>query len=104
MRTLGNVNAFFVEGDQTGPQLYRSVRGKSPYRRIPYVFVGPAARGAVGRLAASVFEEHFGGVRGPLRDPDLRLITRLIGNESATSGELLSLLFFDSAFTSALIS
>src|SRR4051794_886772 len=104
MRTLGNVNAFFAEGDKTGPRLYRSMRGKPPYRRVPYVFVGPAARGAVGRLAASVFAERFGGVRGALREPDFRLITRLIGGGSATSGELLSLLFFDSAFTSALIS
>src|SRR4051794_18929575 len=101
MRTLGNVNAFFVEGDQTGPRLYRSMRGKSPYRRVPYVFVGPAARGAVGRLAASVFEKHFGGARGALRDPDLRLIARLIGGGSATSGELPSPLFFHSALPPA---
>lgn len=102
MRTLGNVNAFFAEGEQTGPRLYRSVRGKAPYRRVPYVFVGPAARGAVGRLAASVFAERYGGLRG-LRSPDFGLITRLIGGGSATSGELLSLLFFDPAFTGALI-
>src|SRR4051794_4933234 len=68
MRTLGNVNAFFADGDQTGPRLYRSMRGKAPYRRVPYVFVGPAARGAVGRLAAEVFEERYGGLRG-LRAP-----------------------------------
>jgi NTE family protein len=103
MRTLGNVNSFFAEGDQTGPRLYRSVRGKAPYRRVPYVFVGPESRGAVGRLAASVFAERHGGLRGALRSPDFQLIARLIGRESATSGELLSLLFFDSAFTRALI-
>jgi NTE family protein len=103
MRTLGNVNAFFAEGDQTGPRLYRSVRGKAPYRRVPYVFVGPEKRGAVGRLAAEVFARSHGGVRGTLRSPDFKLITRLIGGESATHGELLSLLFFDSAFTSELI-
>jgi NTE family protein len=102
MRTLGNVNAFFAEGDQTGPRLYRSVRGKAPYRRVPYVFVGPAERGAVGRMAASVFASRYGGLRA-LRAPDFQLITRLIGGESATHGELLSLLFFDSAFTRELI-
>jgi len=102
MRTLGNVNAFFAEGDQTGARLYRSVRGKAPYRRVPYVFVGPSARGEVGRLAASVFSSRYGGMRG-LRSPDFQLITRLIGGESATHGELLSLLFFDSAFTRELI-
>src|SRR4051794_16770606 len=103
MRTLGNVNAFFAEGDQTGPRLYRSVRGKAPYKRVPYVFVGPEKRGAVGRLAAEVFAATYGGVRGALRAPDFQLITRLIGGESATHGELLSLLFFDSAFTRRLI-
>jgi NTE family protein len=104
MRTLGNVNAFFAEGDQTGPRLYRSVRGKAPYRRVPYVFVGPSSRGEVGRLAASVFASRYGsGLRGVLRAPDFQLITRLIGGGSATSGELLSLLFFDSSFTSELI-
>jgi NTE family protein len=102
MRTLGNVNAFFAEGDQTGPRLYRSVRGKAPYKRVPYVFVGPDKRGAVGRLASEVFAAHYGGLRG-LRAPDFQLITRLIGGESATHGELLSLLFFDSAFTKRLI-
>jgi NTE family protein len=102
MRTLGNVNAFFAEGDQTGPRLYRSVRGKAPYRRVPYVFVGPEKRGAVGRLAADVFASTYGGLRG-LRAPDFQLIKRLIGGESATHGELLSLLFFDSAFTRELI-
>jgi NTE family protein len=103
MRTLGNVNAFFAEGDQTGPRLYRSVRGKAPYKRVPYVFVGPEKRGAVGRLASEVFRAAYGGVRGALRAPDFQLITRLIGGESATHGELLSLLFFDSAFTKRLI-
>jgi NTE family protein len=102
MRTLGNVNAFFAEGDQTGPRLYRSMRGKPPYRRVPYVFVGPERRGAVGRLASGVFADRYGGLRGLLA-ADFQLITRLIGGESATRGELLSLLFFDSAFTRALI-
>jgi NTE family protein len=102
MRTLGNVNAFFAEGDQTGPRLYRSVRGKAPYKRVPYVFVGPESRGAVGRLAAEVFADRYGGLRA-LLSPDFQLITRLIGGESATSGELLSLLFFDAAFTHKLI-
>src|SRR3954451_18840631 len=102
MRTLGNVNAFFTEGDQTGLRLYRSVRGKAPYRRVPYVFVGPSTRGEVGRLAEAVFSSRYGGMRG-LRSPDFQLITRLIGGESATHGELLSLLFSDSAFTRELI-
>src|SRR5439155_22803715 len=73
-------------------------------RRVPYVFVGPSSRGEVGRLAALVFASRYGGgVRGALRGPDFQLITRLIGGDGATSGELLSLLFFDSSFTRELI-
>jgi NTE family protein len=103
MRTLGNVNAFFSEDGELGPRLYRAARGKSPYRKVPYVFVGPARRGAVGELADRVFRERYGGWRGALRSPDFQLIARLIGDRSATHGELLSLLFFDPEFTAELI-
>jgi NTE family protein len=103
MRTLGNVNAFFTEDGELGPRLYRAARGKSPYRRVPYVFIGPARRGAVGELADRVFRSRYGGWRGVLRSPDFQLIARLIGDRSATHGELLSLLFFDPDFTSELI-
>jgi NTE family protein len=103
MRTLGNVNAYFADDGAIGAKLYRKVRGKAPYRRIPYVFVGTERRGAVGELASRIYREHYGGVRGALRSPDFQLISRLIGGDSATHGELLSLLFFDQAFTGELI-
>jgi NTE family protein len=103
MRTLGNVNAFFTEESAIGARLYRSARGKAPYRRVPYIFVGTERRGAVGEVAARVFREEYGGVRGALRSPDFQLIARLIGGDSPTHGELLSLLFFDPAFTGELI-
>jgi NTE family protein len=103
MRTLGNVNAFFTEESAIGARLYRTERGKAPYRRVPYVFVGTERRGAVGELASRVFRERYGGVRGVLRSPDFQLMARLLGGESATHGELLSLLFFDPPFTCELI-
>ena len=103
MRTLGNVNAFFTEESAIGARLYRTARGKAPYRRVPYVFVGTARRGAVGEVAARVFREQYGGIRGALRSPDFQLISRLIGGDSPTHGELLSLLFFDQCFTGELI-
>jgi NTE family protein len=103
MRTLGNVNAFFTEDGELGPRLYRAARGKTPYRKVPYVFVGPERRGAVGELADRVFAKRYGGLRGTLRSPDFQLIARLIGDRSATHGELLSLLFFDPDFTAELI-
>ncbi len=102
MRTLGNINEFFAGNEMTGVRLYRMVRGKGPYRRIPYIFVGPEKRGAIGELAARVFTEHYGGLKR-FRSPDLLLINELIGGVSHNHAELLSLLFFDPAFAKALI-
>ena len=102
MRTLGNINEFFAGNEMTGPRMYRLVRGKGPYRRIPYIFVGPAKRGAVGELAARVFTEQYGGLKR-LRDPALLLMNELIGGVSHNHAELLSLLLFDPAFAAELI-
>ncbi|MEX2193958.1 MAG: patatin-like phospholipase family protein [Thermoleophilaceae bacterium] len=102
MRTLGNVNAFFTDETATGARLYRTMRGKEPYRQVPYIFIGTAERGAIGEVAASVYDRRYSGLRG-LRDPDFRLLNELIGGVSKTHGELLSLLFFDEHFVEALI-
>lgn len=79
------------------------MRGKQPYREVPYVFVAPQRRGAIGELAIEVFRERYGGLRGALRSIDFRLIHDLLGGSSPTHGELLSLLFFDTDFISELI-
>ncbi len=101
---LGNVNAFFVgEGAGPGPRLYRTTRGKRPYREVPYIFIGPERRGAIGELAVEVFKERYGGARGWLRSVDFRLINEILGGLSPTHGELLSLLFFDEQFLVELI-
>jgi len=102
MRTLGNINEFYAGNEMTGARMYRMVRGKGPYRRIPYIFVGPDRRGMIGEVAAAVFAKHYGGYRR-LRSPDLLLINELIGGVSHNHAELLSLLFFDPAFANALI-
>jgi NTE family protein len=100
LRMLGDVNTFFAEGAPAA-QRYREVRGKPPYRRVPYVFVGPPRRGAIGELAMEVFRSRYGGLKG-LRSPDFPLLNRLLGGESPTHGELLSYLFFDPEFIEAL--
>jgi NTE family protein len=102
MRMLGNINAFFTGEDAIGAGLYRGVRGKSPYRRTPYVFVGPAERGAVGRVAAEVFQRRYSGLRA-LRSPDMTMLRQAIGGATETHSELLSLLFFDPYFCRELI-
>ncbi len=121
MRILGNINMFFADpagngrmqakkrnsdkGDEGGSEAarrYREARGKPPYRSIPYIFVAPAQRGAIGKLALEVFKSRYGGWRG-FRSPDFRLLNRLLGGDSPTHGELLSYLFFDPEFIEELI-
>jgi NTE family protein len=101
LRMLGDVNTFFAE-DAPAAQRYREARGKPPYRRVPYLFVGPPRRGAIGKLAIEVFRSRYGGLKG-LRSPDFPLLNRLLGGESPTHGELLSYLFFEPEFIEALI-
>jgi NTE family protein len=117
MRILGNINMFFADrGNESSErrgspgrrasdrptERYRAARGKPPYRCIPYIFVAPEKRGAIGRLATEVFRDRYGGLKG-LRSPDFPLLNRLLGGESPTHGELLSYLFFDREFIEELI-
>ena len=112
MRILGNINMFFAERERracserreadgrgarstaSARKRYREARGKPPYRCVPYIFIAPERRGAIGRLAHEVFRDRYGGLKG-LRSPDFPLLNRLLGGESPTHGELLSYLFFD---------
>jgi NTE family protein len=119
MRILGNINMFFANGDSPegerrglegrrredgseAARRYREARGKPPYRRVPYIFIAPEKRGAIGELATEVFRSRYGGWKG-LRSPDFPLLNRLLGGESPTHGELLSYLFFDPEFVEELI-
>jgi NTE family protein len=103
MRILGAINMFFA-GHEHAPsaQAYRAARGKPPYRQVPYIFIAPAERGAIGKLAAEVFRKRYGGLRA-FRSPNLALMSRLLGRESTNHGELLSYLFFDRDFMEGLM-
>jgi NTE family protein len=103
VRRLGEVNAFFADGARSpGAVRYREVRGKRPYRRVPYIFIAPRQPGAIGARADETFHARYGGLKG-LRAPDLAVLNRLLGEESPTHGELLSYLLFDREFIQALI-
>jgi NTE family protein len=101
LRALGNINAFFADGDP-GAQRYRHARGKRAYRTVPYLFIGPRRPGAIGELAREVYRERYGGLRGA-RSPDFVLLNRLLGGSGPSEGELLSYLFFEPTFLDALI-
>jgi NTE family protein len=73
-------------------------------REIPYVFIAPQDRLAIGRLAADTFRAHLSGPTALLRAPDLVTLGKLIGaGHGAAPGELFSLLFFATEFHNALI-
>lgn len=101
LRALGNINAFFADGDP-GAQRYRHARAKRPYRQVPFMFVGPRRRDTISALAAEIFHDRFGGLRA-FRSPEFALLHRLLGGDGPTDGDLLSYLFFEPDFLEALI-
>ncbi|MFZ0040525.1 MAG: patatin-like phospholipase family protein [Solirubrobacteraceae bacterium] len=102
MRRLGMINEYLAGDASLGSRLYRTIRGKPPFKRVPYIFSGPQERGTIGQLASEIYRARYGGLRW-LRNPDYRLISGLLGGHGPTHGELLSLLFFDPDFIEALI-
>jgi NTE family protein len=56
--------------------------------------------GRLGQVAGAVHDEFFSG---PLRSPDVELLTRLLGGVSPAHAELLSYLFFQPEFIGAAI-
>lgn len=80
--TLASVNALVGAGDEDK-------------QRVPYIFVAPAERDAIGRRAQAVFEEHYADVWDALRSRDLAFLGRAVGGGAdPIHGELLSYLFF----------
>ena len=103
VRMLGKINLLAGEGSGSSDvDRYQEARGKRPYRQIPYIFVAPSSRGELGRRATEVFSHRYGGLKG-LRSPDFALLTRLLGGEGHSHGELLSYLFFEREFVDGLI-
>jgi NTE family protein len=106
LHRLAAINSFFVEdasrGTALAPRAYRLARGRAPYRPISYALVSPRRRGEIGRLAETVFERRYGGLRG-VRDIDFVLLAAALGSRTRARGELLSFLLFDDEFISELI-
>lgn len=93
--TLGTVNALVGEAD--GDVL----AGK---RQVPYVFVAPRERDAIGRIAQRVFEQHYAHLLDAWHARDLAFLGRTVaGGADPAHGELLSYLFFAPEFARELI-
>ena len=65
------------------------------HRLVPYIFVAPRDRLAIGRLAMDVYNRHYAGARGLRRNRELALLGRLLdAGRNPVRGDLLSYLFF----------
>jgi len=103
LRKLGDINSFCSNGSGSPTAVrHRKSRGRPSYRAIPYIFVGPSHPGAIAELAMDIFNSRYGGPKA-LRSLDLAALSRLLGRNSPTHGELLSYLFFDSEFIKGLV-
>ncbi len=78
--------------------------GAGDHAPVPYIFLAPRHRFAVGQLASDVYRQHLTGVRGRLGARDLAAIGHVLNaGRNAVRGDLLSFLFFHRAFVDALI-
>ncbi len=103
LRKLGDINTFYANGSSPpAAARHRRSRGRPGYRSIPYIFVGPSHPGAIAELAMDCYRSRYGGLKA-LRSLDLAALSRLLGRNSPTHGELLSYLFFDREFITGLV-
>jgi NTE family protein len=70
-------------------------------RRYEYLFAGPSEFGTIGRLAAEVLRDRFGGPLHALSD--FAVLDRLLGRQGREQAELQSYLLFDTDFIERLI-
>jgi NTE family protein len=103
MRKLGDINSFYADDAHSPAAVrHRMARGRPPYRHIPYIFIASRRPDAIADLAMKSFRSRYGGVKA-LRSPDLAALSRLLGGDSPTHGELLSYLLFDQDFIQGMI-
>lgn len=90
--TLATINELLADGGS---------RGKRP---VPYIVIAPARRDEIAARALQVVRDHYGGVAGSLRSPNIALLSRATaGGLDEQHAALLSFLLFAPEFTSALI-
>ena len=82
----------------------RKAKRRSRHRTIPYIFVAPADRLQIGRLAREVYRRRYASIAGFVRDSNIALLGRIVdADRSPIHGELLSYLFLAREFLDELI-
>ncbi len=101
VRRLGQVNEL-VRSAGKAVAAHRKDLHKKPYRQVPYMFIAPSNRDALGDIASEVFRRNYGGYRAVMA-PDLVMMSRLLGGESEQHGQLISYLLFEPDFLDEVI-
>jgi NTE family protein len=79
-------------------------RNPLAHRLVPYIFVAPTDRLAIGRLATDVYNRYYAGLHGLRRNRELALLGRFVdAGRDPVRGELLSYLFFAPEFIRPLL-
>jgi len=100
LRALDKINALVPERE-----LVATASGRLR-KKVPYVFVGPAHRETLGRLALEILHSKprcCGGLAARLRQLEMRLIAHALTGDGPRRGDLLSYLYFDPEFINASI-
>jgi NTE family protein len=100
LRTLAKINALMPEGG-----VIATATGRLR-KKVPYVFVGPAHRETLGRLALELLHSesrYSGGLVARMRQLELRLMARAFEGDGPRRGDLVSYLYFDQEFIRASI-
>jgi len=100
LRTVGKINALLAEDAPVATAAGRL------RKKIPYVFVGPAHRQTLGRLALEVLHRtpRYSGALVPrLRQREWRLMAHALEGDGPRRGDLVSYLYFDQEFIRACI-
>jgi len=94
----------------SGPAAARGRTSKRPAaggharRRVPYIFIAPADRLEIGRLARTVYDRHYAGLDALLRGSSVGLLGRILNaRRGPVHGEVLSYLFLAREFIAELV-
>jgi NTE family protein len=104
VQTLATLNRAVGEAAEAGAgEGSEAPAHPKKYRRIPYIFVAPADRLAVGRVALEVWRTHASKLLNRFRERDVALLGTIVdAGRNPVRGELLSYLFFTREFHEAL--
>jgi NTE family protein len=107
VQTLATINMAIAPRplvSDAGPDVLAGEEEPAAYRRVPYMFIAPDDKFAIGRIAVEVWRRHASRLRNRLRDRNVALLGTLVdAGRSPVRGELLSYLFFTPEFHRALV-